>query len=175
MSQEIDMLRMLEPAVRPAGAPAPTVRPTAPLEQRDFDQLLQEADAAARAEGLKYSAHAQQRMEQMGLELTDPQAAALNDAAEQARAKGSRDALILMRDLGLIVNVPNRTVVTVLDAQRMQSGIVTQIDSTVLVGDPEAIADPNPTEPDHGLAPHPSGYGRPGAAERPTPPLAARS
>lgn len=170
------MLRMLEPAVRPLGTPTPSVRPSAPLEQKGFEQLLHEAETTVRAEGLKYSAHAQRRLDEMGLELTERQAVALNAAADQADARGSRDALILMERLGLIVNVPNRTVVTVLDPQRMRSGVVTQIDSTVLVGDPEAITDqPEPLQLTTGRPHVQSGHGKPGAAERPTPPLATRS
>ncbi len=37
------LLRMLEPAVRPAGTPAPAKAAAPPIEQRDFDALLAEA------------------------------------------------------------------------------------------------------------------------------------
>ena len=43
MASGLDLLRMLEPAVRPIGTPARPVQPTAPIEQRPFDQLLAEA------------------------------------------------------------------------------------------------------------------------------------
>lgn len=135
------LLRMLEPAVRPAGAPAPRLAPQAPVEERGFDDLLREAGSSEQADALHFSAHAIKRLEQMGVELSDAQLAALDEATGQAAAKGANDSLLLMRRLGMIVNIPNRTVVTVLSEERMTTGVVTQIDSTVLVRDPEAIAD----------------------------------
>ncbi len=45
MSHEAQLLRMLEPAVRPGNLPAPTRPATPPVEQRDFETLLQEATA----------------------------------------------------------------------------------------------------------------------------------
>ena len=43
MSNEADLLRMLEPAVRPGGLPAPAPQQRAPIESRDFESLLDEA------------------------------------------------------------------------------------------------------------------------------------
>jgi len=43
MGQGVDLLRLLEPAVRPGGLPGAAKAPTPPLEQRDFEALLAEA------------------------------------------------------------------------------------------------------------------------------------
>jgi hypothetical protein len=43
MSQGVDLLRLLEPAVRPGGLPGAAKAPTPPMEQRDFEALLAEA------------------------------------------------------------------------------------------------------------------------------------
>jgi len=149
MAGEAELLRRLEPAVRPMGSPAPSVRPTKPVEQRSFEELLageaQDAPAAdpgAESPGLKLSAHAQQRLSERGVQLTDEQQKALADAADLAQSKGAKDSLMLMNRLALIVNIPNRTVLTVLPEGRMRSGVVTNIDSTILVDDP------TPTAPD---------------------------
>ncbi len=45
MTIERDLLRMLEPAVRPVGLPGPAVQPREPLESRSFESLLEEARA----------------------------------------------------------------------------------------------------------------------------------
>ena len=132
MAHEADLLRGLEPAVRPLGAPAPAVRPHKPIERSDFREIFE----GARNRSLKLSVHAQQRLADRGVELSESQWSALNNAALRAEAKGARDALMLMDRLGLIVNVPNRTVLTVLPEERMREGIITQIDSTVLVDEP---------------------------------------
>jgi flagellar operon protein len=141
MADGHQLLRMLEPAVRPAGAPAPRSVSHKPIESRGFDELLREAGASDEVELLRFSAHAAQRLEELGVELSEAQLDALNDATQRAAGKGANDSLLLMERLGMIVNVPNRTVVTVLGADRMTSGVVTQIDSTVWVDDPDAIAD----------------------------------
>jgi flagellar operon protein len=136
MSNESQMLRMLEPSVRPMGSPAPAVRPQKPVEQKSFSELLESAEkgfGAGLDRPLKLSGHAQQRLAEGGVELSDAQMGALASAATKAEAKGARDTLMLMDNMGLIVNIPNRTVVTVMPEERMQSGVVTQIDSTVLV------------------------------------------
>ena len=59
--------------------------------------------------------------------------ARVEQAADVAARRGSRDALLMMNDLGLIVNIKNRTVLTALDLGAMKDGIVTNIDSTVVV------------------------------------------
>jgi flagellar operon protein len=136
MGNEQSLLRLLEPAVRPAGSPAPTSasRSRPPIDQRSFNEML--ASLADRP--LKLSASAQQALSDRGLNLSDEQLNALATATDRAELKGSRDALILMNQLGVIVNVPNRTVLTVLPPDRMTDGIVTQIDSAVMVPDPAA-------------------------------------
>ena len=43
MTHEVELLRMLEPAVRPAGAPSRSAAPARPIEQLEFDALLRHA------------------------------------------------------------------------------------------------------------------------------------
>ena len=43
MAHEGELLRMLEPAVRPAGAPSRSAAPARPIEQLEFDALLRRA------------------------------------------------------------------------------------------------------------------------------------
>jgi len=83
---------------------------------------------------VKFSAHATERLAQRKIALSDIELARISRAADTAATKGSRESLFLLDNLGLIVNVKNRTVLTALDPQRMQEGIVTNIDSTVIIG-----------------------------------------
>lgn len=138
MSDSSQLLRMLDPSVRPTGAPATQAQPKAPVDSASFDQLLERAEADPSTGGareLKLSAHAQQRLTERGVELAPSQMQALAEAADRAEAKGAGESLMLMDRLGLIVNIPNRTVKTVLPADRMRDGVVTNIDSTVIVDD----------------------------------------
>ncbi|WEK56185.1 MAG: flagellar biosynthesis protein [Candidatus Cohnella colombiensis] len=82
---------------------------------------------------LKFSIHAQQRLQQRGIELQADQLQRISSAIDQAGAKGAKDSLVLFRDIAMIVNVPNRIVVTAMDGQSMKEHIFTQIDSAVVV------------------------------------------
>jgi len=82
---------------------------------------------------VRFSDHATRRLASRSIRLTDGDLERLAQATDQAAAKGANDSLILMDGLGLIVNVPNRTVVTALDTNRLDQGIVTDIDSTIFV------------------------------------------
>ncbi|WP_017813681.1 MULTISPECIES: TIGR02530 family flagellar biosynthesis protein [Paenibacillus] len=83
---------------------------------------------------LKFSNHASKRLEQRGIEFSKEQMNSLNQAIDKAAAKGSKDSLILMQNnVALIVNVPNRTVVTAMDGNSMKDNVFTQIDSAVII------------------------------------------
>lgn len=82
---------------------------------------------------LKFSHHAEQRLEQRGIKLTPEQLSRIHGAVEQAAAKGARDSLVLLKDIAMIVNIPNRTIVTAMDGSSMNDHVFTQIDSAVVI------------------------------------------
>ena len=49
MSSGVDLLRLLEPAVRPGGLPGPATAPSQPIETRSFDSILEEVKSAGDA------------------------------------------------------------------------------------------------------------------------------
>ncbi|GGF96769.1 TIGR02530 family flagellar biosynthesis protein [Paenibacillus aceti] len=97
-----------------------------PQAGNSFDELFQK-------ELIRLSNHAVKRMEQRGIELKPEQISKINSAIDSAAAKGAKDSLILMKDMALIVNVQNRTVVTAMDKSSMQDNVFTQIDSAVII------------------------------------------
>lgn len=82
---------------------------------------------------LKFSNHAVKRLEQRGIHLENRQLDQISSAVDKAAAKGSKESLILMQDMALIVSVPNRTVVTAVDGKSMKDNVFTQIDSAVII------------------------------------------
>lgn len=82
---------------------------------------------------LKFSNHAAKRLEQRGIELGSRQLDQISSAVDKAAAKGSKESLILMKDMALIVSVKNRTVVTAMDGNSMKDNVFTQIDSAVII------------------------------------------
>ncbi|MDU4697786.1 MULTISPECIES: TIGR02530 family flagellar biosynthesis protein [Paenibacillus] len=80
-----------------------------------------------------FSNHAVKRLEQRGIELKPEQLNKIESAIDSAAAKGAKDSLILLKDMALIVNVNNRTVVTAMDGSSMKDNVFTQIDSAVII------------------------------------------
>ena len=85
------------------------------------------------ADGLKFSAHAQSRMESRGINLNAEDMLKLQDAVEKVKAKGSKESLILTDDAAFVVSVKNDTVITAVDREHMKENIFTNIDSTVMI------------------------------------------
>lgn len=82
---------------------------------------------------LKFTAHAARRLAARNITLSADDLGRIERATQLAAGRGSRDALLMMDNLGLIVNVKNRAVLTALDLKQIRDGIVTNIDSTVVV------------------------------------------
>ena len=117
--------------VRP-GAAAPGASPAsaggaARAGGASFDALL-----ARERTGISFSRHAMRRIEQRGLQIDESQLRRLTDAVGRAEQKGSRDSLILLDELALVVSVQNHTVVTAMEEGSDKEHVFTNIDSVVI-------------------------------------------
>lgn len=95
---------------------------------KPFEQMLQEQQRQ-----VKFSHHAAQRIQQRGISMPPETMTKLASAVDQAASKGAVDSLIVMPDVALIVNVPNRTVVTAMEHSQLSNTVFTQIDSAVIL------------------------------------------
>ena len=91
--------------------------------------------------GVKFSAHALQRLGDRKIELTDSDRIRIAEAIDTAEAKSARESLLLLDDLALVVSVPNRTVITAVEPNSEQNVVFTKIDSVVFVARRDADAD----------------------------------
>jgi flagellar operon protein len=89
------------------------------------------AEALSKAQQLKFSNHAQKRLQARDINLTDEGLNRLANAVEKAEKRGGRESLVLMDDLAFIVNVKEHTVVTAMDTRNRGEGVFTQIDTVV--------------------------------------------
>ncbi len=96
-----------------------------------FDSVLQ--TTVDRGLGLKFSAHAKERLALRNIDLSPEDVARMTDAVNKAAAKGARQSLLVMDDQAFIVSVTNRTVITALDGSSMKENVFTNIDSAVIV------------------------------------------
>ena len=105
-------------------------RTRAPNNAENFAEILKDQQSKM---GVKLSAHAQKRLEQRNITISPQDITRLSDAARRAEEKGAKESLMLLRDLALVVNIRNRTVITAVDNTRQRDKIFTNIDSTVIL------------------------------------------
>ncbi len=80
---------------------------------------------------LEFSKHAQLRLNNRNITLSDNQMERIEKGMDQAREKGIKDSLVLVDDVALIVNVKNNVVVTAVDESKDK--IFTNIDGAIIV------------------------------------------
>jgi len=96
-----------------------------------FDEILKEA--IQKEQAIKFSKHAQTRMRQRNIWLSQDEIDRIGQAIEKAREKGVRDSLVLMGNLAFIVNVPTKTIVTAVDGESIKENVFTNIDGAVVL------------------------------------------
>src|ERR687886_253676 len=128
MSQPIER----NPALPPRGLIGTTTpaRPVAPAQATPFADVFR--STLERAEGVRFSGHAVQRLERRGIDVDATTLARLREGIDRAAAKGARDSLVLMDGTAFVVSVANRTVITAVDADSMKERVFTNIDSAVI-------------------------------------------
>ncbi len=95
-----------------------------------FHDLLQ--NTLGVQDGVRFSAHALDRLQSRNIQLSSGDMFRLNDAVSRAEDKGSRDSLVLMNNVAFVVSVKNKTVVTAMTDAQMKENVITNIDSTVV-------------------------------------------
>jgi flagellar operon protein len=118
----------IAPVARPKGVPV-QIPPTG----ASFRDALLTAQAPAVSQPLKFSAHAQQRLESRNIHLTSDDVAKMNAMADKAAAKGAKQSLFMMRDTAMVVSITNRTVITAVDQSSMKENVFTNIDSAAII------------------------------------------
>jgi len=97
----------------------------------DFNSVLQER--INEIAGLKFSKHAEQRLQARNINLTQTQKTKMNEAVSKAESKGVKDSLVLMDNLAFVVNVKSRTVITAVSSNELKENVFTNIDGAVIV------------------------------------------
>jgi hypothetical protein len=124
----IQLLKQLEPAVRPGAALGSARPPQAPLEQRSFDELLSLVSTGSVHSGRPIAIADAAPLKD---ELDDDQKARLASAADTAEAAGARRAVMLIDGRGLVIDVAGRMIETELGAK--QNRALTNVDAAVYV------------------------------------------
>ncbi|MFZ7104598.1 MAG: TIGR02530 family flagellar biosynthesis protein [Peptococcaceae bacterium] len=122
----------IQQPIRPIGQSADKNKPVIKEQPTtNFKEVFQQQ--LYQGEELKFSKHAQQRLNSRNIELGQDALAKLNNAVEKAADKGARESLVLMNDLAFVVSVKNKTVITAMDGQSIKENVFTNIDSAVII------------------------------------------
>lgn len=130
----LQLLKQLEPAVRPAGPMSYGAKPQAALETQSFDQLL--------ARARRGEIHSGRQIE-LAFEPAEPlhasQLERLAEAADQAESAGMSRALMVIDGRAFVLDVKNRTLSA--EVPIGSENLVQQIDGAVFVGN--KVGDPH--------------------------------
>ena len=97
------------------------------LGKTEFQRILHEKTSR-----VEFSAHANKRLAQRGIQLNAEDMDRLTQAVNRADNKGAKESLVLLNGLAFVVSVSNRTVITAIDMDSMKENVITNIDSAVL-------------------------------------------
>lgn len=101
------------------------------LNGLSFEEILQQKTHPVTE--LKFSKHAENRLSDRNITLSQDQLDRLNSAAMKASEKGINESLVMVDSLAFIVNVPNNTVITAMDSTESNENIYTNIDGAVII------------------------------------------
>lgn len=121
MSIKIDQLNNYQP-----------IKPTNQVtkQQISFNQILKNELNNSQ---LKISKHAQERLTQRNISLSDEDWTSIGDKIGKAKKMGVNDSLVLLGNAALIINAKNSTVITAMDREEAKAQIFTNINGTIVM------------------------------------------
>lgn len=94
-----------------------------------FDSFLQQA--IDKNTGVKFSKHAEMRMQARNIDLTQSQKDKINNAVSLAQQKGVKDSLVILENMAFVVNVNSKTVITAVNNSELKENVFTNIDGAI--------------------------------------------
>ncbi len=126
ISNQSRPVNLLEIANRTGG-----LKPQSKSNRESFNEVFK-AELNG-GDSIQFSKHAEARIYSRGIKMDAETVGRLVKAIEKAEEKGSKETLILDKDSAYVVSVKNKTVITVFDKDSLRQGVVTAIDSAVIM------------------------------------------
>jgi len=98
---------------------------------QSFQQVFK--DIVSKNSDVKFSKHATQRLEDRNINLSRDEIVKINKAIDLADSKGIKDTLIIIKDIALIANVKNKTIITAATEEGLKENVFTNIDGAVIL------------------------------------------
>ncbi|XQY93515.1 TIGR02530 family flagellar biosynthesis protein [Metabacillus sp. HB246100] len=99
-------------------------------QQSPFKSLL---ETELTSQKLKISKHAQTRLTERKITLSDETWSQIEKKISEARRKGVQDSLVLVNEAALIINDINNTVITAMDRDEARSQMFTNISGAIIM------------------------------------------
>jgi flagellar operon protein len=99
--------------------------------QNKFSRHLE--NAIENENHLTVSKHANERMLQRGIKISDNHWQEIENKIHEAKKMGVRDSLVLLDNAALIVSAKNGTVITAMDRHEASTQIFTNINGTIVL------------------------------------------
>ena len=102
--------------------------------QKSIDELIADrTEETVVSGGIRFTKHADARLMQRNIRLTDEQMTRLEEGTRKASDKGMKEFLVLVDDLAFIVNTDKKMVITAIDQNSSEDNIYTNIDGAVII------------------------------------------
>lgn len=102
--------------------------------QKSIDELVADrTEETVVSGGIRFTKHADARLMQRNIRLTDEQMTRLEEGIRKASDKGIKESLVLVDDLAFIVNTDKKMVITAIDQNSSEDNIYTNIDGAVII------------------------------------------
>ena len=102
--------------------------------QKSIDELIADrTEETVVYGGIRFTKHADARLMQRNIRLTDEQMTRLEEGTRKASDKGIKESLVLVDDLAFIVNTDKKMVITAIDQNSSEDNIYTNIDGAVII------------------------------------------
>ncbi len=107
------------------------VRKPAKRQGREFGDILNEIKS--NNSDIKISKHAQARLQERNVTLSQDSLGKVSEAMDKASQKGIKDALILLDGNALVASIRNKTIVTCAKQENLDTKIITNIDGAIIL------------------------------------------
>ena len=113
----------------------PLIRHGQPIKtvQNPKQSFLEHLNNATKPTELKISKHANDRLKERNIHISDAEWAHVSSKVNEAKMKGIKDSLVLMEQAALIVSAKNSTVITAMDRMEAKDQLFTNIDGTIVL------------------------------------------
>ena len=102
--------------------------------QKSIDELIADrTEQTVVSGGIRFTKHADARLMQRNIRLTDEQMTRLEEGTRKASDKGIKESLVHVDDLAFIVNTDKKMVITAIDQNSSEDNIYTNIDGAVII------------------------------------------